>query len=451
MELRISFEKNENGMSATLNGKRFSLIYPAGIWKAYPEKRKAALFDNLAHLMTINTALIAGAKKLKYNTARPIFKPFFDEVVRKSLPHAVEDYEVSTEDILKQFSKTEYEFSGEPDKRFIFDKELESGEKSVNPLSFGKDSLTSLAMCMEIGMNPTGIYINDTVSPTENELKLQNIKKFPKKFGVDVFLVRNELERMNDFEFWKKEETCIGYTHMLTGFCLISLPFVHKFNAKYVVLGNQQDMNFGFKNKDGFSTYPSYDQTSEWMLKQNRMVGEATGGQASVMSVIEPLTNIALTKILHARYAEIGKYQVSCDCLDASDEPRWCHDCNKCARNVLFMRAFSIDPGRVGLRNMLLGRKNKRLFSLLGGEEVDCYEKSKEARDQQLLAFFMLHENGGRGQLIDMFKEKYLEEAKEREDELRKRFFTVYKSKTMPKKIERTVSSIYKEELADFV
>jgi hypothetical protein len=187
------------------------------------------------------------------------------------------------------------------------------------------------------------------------------------------------------------------------------------------------------------------------MLKQNQMVNEATGGQASVMSVIEPLTNIALTKILHARYAEIGKYQVSCDCLDASDEPRWCHDCNKCARNVLFMRAFNIDPERVGLRNMLLDSKNKRLFSMLGGEEVDCYEKSKEARDQQLLAFFMVYENGGRGQLIDMFKEKYLEEAKDREDELRKRFFTTHKSKTMPKKIERAVSSIYKEELADFV
>jgi len=450
MSLNINFETTDNGIVANLNGKRFSLVYPAGVWSAYPEKTKAALVDNLAHLLTINAPLIAGVKGVKYNTARPIFKPFFDEVVIKSLPHAVEDYAMSTKKILKQFSETKYEFSGEPNKKFAYDKNAELNEKSVNPLSFGKDSLTSLAVCAEIGLNPTAIYINDTVSPTENKLKLEHTKRFPKKFAIDIFVVTNEFEQLNDFEFWEKNETCVGYTHMVTGFCFIALPFAHKFGAKYIVLGNQQDMNFAFKNKDGFLTYPSFDQTSEWMLKQSHMIKEATVGQAVVMSVIEPLTNIALTKILHTRYSEFGKHQVSCDCLDASDEPRWCHDCNKCARNVLFMKAFSIDPGRVGLRNILLSKKNKKLFSLFHGKEVDCYEKSKEARDQQLLAFLMAYENRARGELIELFKAKFLEEAKERETELRKKFFSIYKSKTMPKRIERAASSIYKEELSAF-
>jgi len=243
----------------------------------------------------------------------------------------------------------------------------------------------------------------------------------------------------------------LGYTHMVTGFCFLALPFVHRFEAKHIVLGNQQDMNFIFINKDGFVTYPSYDQTTEWMLKQNEMVKEATADQVDVMSVIEPLTNIAITKILHTRYSEFGKYQVSCDCLDASDEKRWCHECNKCARNVLFMKAFGIDPKVVGLRNILLDKNNKRLFCLFNGSEVDCYEKSKEARDQQLLAFLMTYENGERGPLIEIFKKKFLEEAKEREDELRKRFFSIYKSKTMPRKVEQRVTSIYKEELSDFI
>jgi len=451
MNLNINFEATKSGIVANLDGKRFSLVYPAGVSRAYPEETKAALFDNLTHLLTINTPLIADAKKIKYNTAKPIFKSFFDEVVRKSLPHAVEDYATPTKEILKQFSETKYEFSGQPNKKFAYKGETEFNEKSINPLSFGKDSLTSLAVCMELGLEPRGVYINDTVSTTENELKLRHVKKFPKEFGIDVFVVRNELEQLNDFEFWEKDETCVGYTHMTTGFCFISLPFLYKFGAKYIVLGNQQDMNFAFENKDGFLTYPSFDQTSEWMLKQNQMIKEATGGRADVMSIIEPLTNIALTKILHTRYSRFGKYQVSCDCLNASDEPRWCHDCNKCVRNVLFMKAFNIDPKRVGLRNMLLDKRNKKLFSLFGGKEVDCYEKSKEARDQQLLAFLLAYKNGERGQLIELFKKKFFNEAKEREDELRKKFFSIYKSKTMPKRIARDVSSIYKEELSDFV
>jgi len=407
MNLNITFKVTESGIAADLNGKKFSLIYPTSIWKSYPEKSKAVLFDNLAHLLTINVPLIAGAKKIKYNTARPIFKPLFDEVVRKSLPHAIEDYKITTEKILKQFSETEYEFSVDSEKKLVDNKAAEFGEKSINPLSFGKDSLTSFSVCREIGLNPTAVYINDTVSPTENNLKMKNIKTFYKKFGIRVFAVTNEIEQLNDFEFWDKPETCVGYTHMVTGFCFISLPFVQKFGAKYIALGNQQDMNFGFKNKDGFQTYPSYDQTSEWMLAQNKMIKEVTGGQTGVMSVIEPLTNIALTKILHTRYSEFGKYQISCDCLNASDESRWCHDCNKCARNVLFMRAFDIDPNRVGLRNILLDKTNKRLFCLFDGEEIDCYEKSKEAMDQQLLAFLMTYQNGERGPLLELFKKRF--------------------------------------------
>jgi len=451
MELNIKFEKTENGILANLGGKIFRLVYPEGVWDSYPEETKDAFIDNLAHLLTINTPLIAGAKRLKYNTGRPSFKSFFDEVVRKSIPHAVEDYKMSTADVLKQFSQTKYEFSGEPKKDFNYIRGVEFSEKSVNPLSFGKDSLTSFCVCDEIGLYPTPIYINDTVSPTENKIKLRYARTFSKKFGTDVFVVRNEIENLNDFEFWGTNDSCIGYTHMVTGFCFISLPFVYATGAKYIVVGNQRGMNFAFKNKDGFLTYPSFDQTTEWMLKQSEMIEKCTEGQTSVMSVIEPLTNISITKVLHSRYSEYGKHQISCDSLDASDEKRWCQGCNKCARNVLFMKAVGIDPKRVGLKNILLDAKNKKIFQIFNGKDVDCYEKSKEARDQQLLAFLMVYENGERGPLVELFKKKFLEEAKEREDELRKKFFCIYKSKTMPRKIEKVVSSIYKEELSGFV
>ncbi len=446
MDLKITFSKIDNGISAEFKGKTFLLEYSQDVWKNYPSKD--TLLDNLAHLLTINTPLVAGAKKLKYNTARPTFKPFFNEVVRNSLPHAVEDYEISTQEIMRKFSEIKYEFSSKNEKSFLKN-DLDFQNRSVNVLSFGKDSMTSLAVCDEIGLNPIAVYINDTVSPTENEVKIRNAKIFSKNFGIKVFVVRNELENLNDFEFWGKDETCIGYTHMLTGFCFISLPFVNEFKAKYVVVGNQQDMNFGFENKDGFQTYPSFDQTSEWMLKQNEMICEATGNRTNVISVIEPLTNIALTKILHNRYGEFGKYQVSCDCLDASDEERWCHNCSKCARTIVFMKAFGFDIKRIGMRNLLLDRKNKKLFSLFNGKEIDCYEKSKEARDQQLLAFLLACENGERGELIEDFKKEFMDEAKEREDELRNKFFSIHKPKTIPKHINKKVNSIYKEELSD--
>ena len=41
------------------------------------------------------------------------------------------------------------------------------------------------------------------------------------------------------------------YTHMMTGFCFIAIPFIHYYKTKYLILGNEQDMDFTFTNKDG--------------------------------------------------------------------------------------------------------------------------------------------------------------------------------------------------------
>ncbi|MFO8016821.1 MAG: hypothetical protein R6U32_06995, partial [Candidatus Woesearchaeota archaeon] len=221
--------------------------------------------------------------------------------------------------------------------------------------------------------------------------------------------------------------------------------FMHRFGAGHVALGNQKDMDFGFINKDGYSTLPSFDQSSAWTRQQDMMVRSMTGGKGRVVSVIEPLTNLAITKILHTRYPDLASYQVSCDCLDASDEKRWCHDCNKCARLFLFMKAFGIDPKRAGFSRNLMQKRYRRLYSIFS--EVDAYEKSAEARDQQLLAFLLAYRNGERGGLIELFRRSFLDEAKEREDQLMRRFLSVYPAENMPKKMFREVKSIYEEEL----
>ncbi len=49
---------------------------------------------------------------------------------------------------------------------------------------------------------------------------------------------------------------------------------------------------------------------------------------------------------------------------------------------------------------------------------------------------------------MEKFKKKFLKEAQERENELRKKFFTIYDS-NIPKEIKRDIISIYKEELEE--
>jgi len=440
--MNINFKIIKQGVKVRFDYKNFYLKYPKKIWEFYPYKD--ILLDNLAYVSSVNLPLISGINELRYNTGKPIIKKLVNRIILGNIPNAVEDYNENTLETIKKFLKIKYEFSFEH-KDPCFEKNLSEG--CIIPFSCGKDSLLTLGVCNEIGLNPIPVYINDTVSPTENKIKLRHNKKISKEFGFKNIIIKNEIEKLNDFEFWDKEETCLGYTHLTTNFCLISLPLMYYFDKKYIILGNQQDMNFSFINKDNYKTYPSFDQTDKGEKIQDKIIKKLTNNYASVFSVIKPLTNIAIVKILFNRYNDLAKYQVSCDCLDASNESRWCHNCNKCARLFLFMKAFGFDPKLVGLRN-LFDKKYLKHYTLLAGKQ-DCYEKSEEARDQQVLAFYLAYKRNEKGYLIDYFKKNYLQEAKEREDELYKKFFKIYKNNNIPNKIKSKILSIYKEELDD--
>lgn len=454
--MKIECRKNRKGLTliisdGELKGRKFSLVYSGNIWQNYPPTAKGFITDNLAHLMTITAPLVAETNELKLNTSMPLFKPFFDSVILKSIPHAVDDYRhLSTNKVIEQFLNTKYEFADGQTKKFKYDASVRPDERAVVALSFGKDSLLTLAVCNEIGLEPTIVYIDDTVSPSENRIKKRFTKKIAKEFGLQGIIIRNEIEKINDFETWNKEESLLGYMHMVDAFIFISLPIAHYYKSKYIVIGSEHNLDFRFINKDGFVTSPSYDQTREWMAQQNRMM-KMMGGKQKVVSVIEPITSLAIVRVFCARYPEFAKYMVSCDSLDASDEPRWCNNCSMCAQISLFMLAGGFDSKSVGIRRKFLNKGDEKFYAPFGmNEEIDIYDKGPDQRDQQLLAFLLAIENGARGYVIDKFKKELMNEAKSREDELRKKFFSVHKSTTMPKHIKKKVFSIYKEELSNF-
>jgi len=113
------------------------------------------------------------------------------------------------------------------------------------------------------------------------------------------------------------------------------------------------------------------------------------------------------------------------------------------------MLAHGFDLKSVGLRSML-SRRFRNYYTLFGmNPKIDRYEKSTETRDQQLLAFYMAYKNGVKGQLIDLFKKMFLSEAVTRADELRKKFFKIYKT-DLPNNLRTKLHTILKEELKDF-
>ena len=438
--MKLNFSVDENGIYAKAK-KSYSLLFPKKIWGSYLDK--AFFLDNYALLSTICMPLVAGIKKIEYNTSLPLFREQFSKMILGDIPCSTEDYKKSTTKTIDQFKKTKYIFSDN------FTKEpstkIDSEERAVIPLSCGKDSLLTFGVAKEIGLNPVGIYINDTVSPSENKIKKLFIEKLAKQENFDYYILENTLEKLNDFETWNTAESCLGYGHMVTSFCFASLPFLNFYNARYIMLGNQQDLDWGIKNKEGFVIYPSFDQTSEWQAEQNNMTKKATNSTAEVTSILRPLTDLGVMHILFSRYKELAKYIVSCYGLDASNKKRWCAECSGCATYSLFMLAVGADTNVVGLSPML-EKKHEKFYRLFKGKETEFYDNSKNARDKQLLAFYMAMKKGAKGYLIEKFKKTFLKEAQEREDELMKFFFSLHKA-DIPKEIKSPVLSIYKEEL----
>lgn len=421
-KITIKSKITKTGLSLNANGETFRLDYPESIWRSFPVDNKELFRDNAVALLTMAMPLVSGIKEISYDTPPPVFRPFYYNVIMDSIPSATDDYPPTSFDVIRDFLNTEYRFK-EEEIKFPQEKYRRPKRRAIVPLSGGKDSLLTLALAREIGLDPVAVYINDTVSPSENRIKLKFIKELTKKFGIKTHIVTNQIEKLNDFDRWNSRESCIGYMHMVTGFCLIALPIAYRYRARYIILGNQQDMNFPFQNQDGIWTHPSPDQKSFWRIYQDSLVRLFTGDKVRVCSLIEPLSNLAIVRLLTHRYPEFAKYWVSCDSLDASEEKRWCQECSKCARLSLFMRALGVDPRQFGLKRKMFTRGDEKYYRLFNGREVDVYEKSIAARDQQLLAFLMAYRLGETGYLINKFKSKFLTEARRREKKLRRFFF----------------------------
>lgn len=438
----IVIKKTKHGLAIQFHGRTYELVFPNERWSMLPDELRDFFAQEYGFISTVTMPLVSEINHLHYNTPAPLFEGPVKEIILHQIPGIADDYDLDTQETIDQFKNIRYSYA----ETSTIDSEATANDGAVLLLSCGKDSLLTLGLAQELNLNTTPICINDTTTPYENSVLLETVKKINKNLDSSTEIITNNIEKLNDFETWKKTPTCLGYSHMITGFCVLALPFLHN-NASMVLLGNQQNMNFSFKTKQGYVGYPSYDQTTKARLQQQKMLTHLNKNYR-VMSLVEPLTDIAEVKILFSRYPGLAQYQFSCNCLHGTDEKRWCHSCNKCARLSVFMRAHGYDGKKVGLQSMLQ-RQFKHYYSLFGiNPEIDRYEKSSEARDQQLLAFYMAYKNGAQGHLIDLFKKMFLSEAIAREDELRKKFFRIYKT-DLPRNLQTHLQSILKEELQD--
>ncbi len=395
----------KNGIAITVKNRDFVVEYPTEIWQQFPTEAKEMLRDNLVFGDTHFLPLTLGYTKIKYNTKFPMVESFLFQNQIMDMTKSESWDKVPTLSYLKQFHNLEYDFApGSPAflKEFHNPKVKNKQRVVIVPFSFGKESLLSVALCLELGIKPILVYSQEPSMPYEEAYKRKKLAEFGKKFNVETHFVKNGPGLFRyDAAFSKKKGTEVGWASQTTLIALQVLPFVYAHNADYIFFGSEY-LNNEYKVRDGWKVFYSYDQSSFFTLHQDSMIRLLTKGSCRVKATLEPIDQINIFEILHRRYPEIGVYQFSC----AADHPlykdtQWCHRCYKCARMYLFARVINLDPATIGFKKDLLNQPG--LFENYFGKVM-----SSGNRYELDVSFYTLYKRGDRSHYVKLFEKTRL-------------------------------------------
>ncbi len=451
--MQITSNLSKRGISIGLDRDGFGVKFHSKAWNKCPPQLKESIRDNLVYVKTRSLGFLPNVNDLSYNTHKPSFKEIFDNVFIKDSPRITDIDKVPTSKLIKNFSQTKCLFKAKTTKSKKINKHIDypksEENKAVLSISFGKDSLLSFAVAQELGLDQDLFFVRDSFDREEKH-KLIASKRFSKEFNTDINYITDDCDKILNNPNRNRRGISIWSSNAMNGYLLMLMPIAYSSNARYVLFGNQQNMNDYFINEEGFRCYASYDQSHENILNQNKIVSCLTNSQVKVASLISPLYNIAIMKILHSRYKNIAKYQMSCS-LDEYQGPKTlCQCCPKCVMTYIMLKAFGLSVKQFGFTECLTNESYDVCYPFFRGSALDNHKKTKEARDEMLLAFYLAYRKGTKGELMKRFKRKLLKEAVEREDELHKKFFSLQNIETIPKKIKKELTSIYKEELNGF-
>jgi hypothetical protein len=443
-ELLVEGKEIKNGVSIRLGGKEYKIEYQGEIWKKTPPSIRKVLLENLTFGFTHFLGLILNKEKIKYNIKIPIFESFLFKNQLYDLLSCEKADRVSHLFYLRSFYNQEFEFErGEislPNPKEMPDL---SPRKAIIPFSFGKESLTTLGLCLELGIEPILVYCQEPAHPYEEKYKLKKLKEIKGKFKIKTYFIKNEpgLFRYG-IAFGKKKKTEIGWGSQTTLLAFLSLPFVFSERAGLILFGNEYSNN-EIEWKEGWKVFLSFDQTSSWTRQQDIMIGLLTNGNCHVKSSLEPLEEIQIFYLLHHRYPELGKYQFSC----SAQKPllkgsQWCHHCYKCARMFLFALCCEIDPYKIGFKKNLL--RERGLFSHYFGK------KAATGSIQELdFCFYWLYKKKFKSPLMKIFEKERLPKLKTW-NWYRNYYSSLHPAENLPPDYEEKIKAIFEEEIKKF-
>ncbi|MBI1862744.1 hypothetical protein HYS00_01350, partial [Candidatus Microgenomates bacterium] len=442
----------KNGIDVIVNGDHFPIIYPSAIWSKTPAYLKEILKDNLAYSSTLFVPQILNIRSIEYKTARPISETYLYKCGIYDMACSAHTDGKSSQEYVNRFVNTRVTFADETIKvppTVAFDKK--PTDNALITFSFGKESLLSYALASrELGLHPILVNAIEPVHTYENDHKQILKKQFEKEMNIKPNFISFGPGIFKYGKYWGLE-TELGTGLWVTEYLMMSLPFIHYFDASYAIVGNEQSCNDDFYDREGMLTFRyAYDQIREWTTQLSLLTSMLCGRRIEVMSLVEPLNEIAETNILHRRYPDIGKYQMSCFAMDpGARDRRWCQNCDKCSYMFPMLASFGIDPYTMGFTDSLFDKKYEHLYKgMFTGED-----KNEEygGHEETMVSFYLAMKNGYTGANIDRFKKVVLPKFNKKKKYYITKYMGVHETQNIPPRFKNKIMSMYRRELKSYL
>jgi creatinine amidohydrolase/Fe(II)-dependent formamide hydrolase-like protein len=258
--------------------------------------------------------------------------------------------------------------------------------------SGGKDSLLSYALMNEIGREVHPIFVNESGRHWFTALNAYRYFKDSIPNTARVWVNSDRLfswvlQRMpfirKDFASIRSDEYPIRLWTVAV-FLFGVLPLLRKRGIGRLLIGDEYDTTVrkitrGIPHYDGL-----YDQSIYFDHALSRYFMRK-GWNISQFSVLRPLSELLIEKILVERYPELQRQQISCHATHKAGERVYpCGRCEKCRRIVGMLKACGADPVQCGYTPSQI---------------QDCLTKLPQKRVSQEVAgarhmFFLLAQKG---------------------------------------------------------
>jgi len=222
--------------------------------------------------------------------------------------------------------------------------------------SGGKDSLLTLGVVRELGLEAHPVFVNESGRHWYTALNaFRHLEKthagttrvWTNSDRVFTWMLRHLPFIRKDFSRIRSDEYPIRLWTVAV-FAFGALPLLRKRGIGHLLIGDEHDTTVR-KTFRGITHYHAlFDQSRYFDDEMTRYFGRKGWGVCQY-SILRPLSELLVQKILAERYPDLHRHQVSCHAAHIKDgRVLPCGKCEKCRRIVGMLKAVDADPARCG-------------------------------------------------------------------------------------------------------